>query len=67
MVSGSRIRNIRKALGMSQAALADRVGVTQSHISELENNQNSPSAVLLQKLADVLDVPVDALFGRGEK
>ena len=67
MVSGSRIRNVRKALGMSQAALADRVGVTQSHISELENNQNSPSAVLLQKLADVLDVPVDALFGRGEK
>ena len=67
MVSGSRIRNIRKALGIRQAALADRVGVTQSHISELENNQNSPSAVLLQKLADVLDVPVDALFGRGEK
>lgn len=40
---GGRLKNLRMKAGMSQKDLADRVEVTPSFISQLENNQISPS------------------------
>ncbi|MEW6214756.1 MAG: helix-turn-helix domain-containing protein [Nitrospirota bacterium] len=40
---GTKIKELRTKIGMSQKELADRVGLTPSFISQLENNQISPS------------------------
>ena len=48
--------------GLTQAELAERVGVTRKTVNTIENGVYSPSAVLAIKLAAALDVTVEALF-----
>jgi len=40
---GKRIRDARKKMGLTQAELGDRVGVSDSHISHIENGIAKPS------------------------
>lgn len=55
-ISG-KIREARKAAGMSQAELAEKAGLTQSHVSRLENGDHSPSHQTVKKIADALGIP----------
>lgn len=48
--------------GMTQQALADRVGVTRQTILSIERGRYNPSVGLALSLANVFDVPVEALF-----
>ncbi len=48
--------------GLTQAELAERVGVTRKTVNTIENGVYSPSAMLAIKLAAALDVSVEALF-----
>jgi transcriptional regulator with XRE-family HTH domain len=60
----STIRELRKVKGLSQAEVAERVGTTQVTLSGWENGRHVPNSLHLQKLADVLDVPMgDIAFG----
>jgi DNA-binding XRE family transcriptional regulator len=58
---GGRIRALREQAGLTQAELAQKSGLPQSHISRLENSQHSPSRVTLEKLAAALGVPLGDL------
>jgi DNA-binding XRE family transcriptional regulator len=58
---GGRIRALRERAGLTQAELAQKSGLPQSHISRLENRQHSPSRVTLEKLAAALGVPLGDL------
>ena len=58
---GERIRHTRKTRGLSQADLAKRIGVSQPAIANWESGLHDPRRVVLAKLADVLDAPVDWL------
>jgi transcriptional regulator with XRE-family HTH domain len=51
---GSRVRSLRKALGMNQKELAVRLGVDQSTVSDIENGKGF-SAEILMKLAEALE------------
>ena len=51
------LRRLRKAAGLSQAALAEKAGVSQQLVSQLENNKNF-STTELPGLAFALGVPV---------
>jgi DNA-binding XRE family transcriptional regulator len=53
-----RIRETRKAGGLTQQQLAERSGIPQSHISRLEAGKHSPSGLTLRKLAKALGVAV---------
>ena len=53
---------VRKAAGLTQAALAEQVGVSRKTINTVENRVFVPSTLLALRLARVLDVPVEALF-----
>lgn len=55
---GARIRRARKAAKFSQEELADRMGVTQSLVSQWESGAKKISADQLQRLAETLDVTV---------
>ncbi|MCI1687831.1 helix-turn-helix transcriptional regulator [Schleiferilactobacillus harbinensis] len=58
----NRVAEVRRAQGLTQAELADRVGVTRRTIISLEKGNYTPSLILGLMLADVFDLPVQALF-----
>jgi len=58
----ARVRDLRAAAGLSLEALALRTGVSRSMISVIERGESSPTAVVLEKLAMGLGVPLAALF-----
>lgn len=64
---GSRIRERRKALGLTQAALAADVGISASYMNLIEANKRQVGGRLLQKLADVLEIERESLGGVAEQ
>lgn len=61
---GDRIRELRKARGVTQKELGRQVGLSRRMIAYYEGQGGSPSAELLVKLASALDVSMDVLVGR---
>lgn len=61
MSVGTRIRESRKVLNLSQRALAHAIGVTPQHISLIEKDRRVPSLAFLIKMAKELGVTVDYL------
>ncbi len=61
---GKRARTLRLQRGMSQAALAEALDLTFQQIQKYEKGTNRISAGRLQRIADVLEVPV-AFFYSG--
>lgn len=59
---GERIRDARRAAGLSQEKLAERVGVTRQAVTKWENGQSAPSTENLLRLAEVLGVPANTLL-----
>lgn len=57
-----RVRALRAERGLSLDALATRSGVSRSMISLIERGENNPTAVLLARLAQALDVPLASLL-----
>jgi len=58
----NRIRFWREKRGLSQAALAERIGMTQANLSRLEKGDHKLTVELMLKLSHALDVePVDLL------
>lgn len=57
-----RVRNLRKTRELSLDALADVSGVSRSMISLIERGETSPTAAVLNKLADALGVSLAQLF-----
>lgn len=56
------IRERRKALALSQEALARQCGVSRQTINAIENNKYDPTLALAFRLAAALGTTVDALF-----
>ncbi len=55
MIIGQEIKRMRKKVNMNQTQLANVIGVTQTHMSQLENSENHPSWGLIQKILSVTD------------
>ena len=64
MSMGKRIADLRKAKGMTQEQLAQRMGVTAQAVSKWENDLSCPDVTSLPQLAEVLDVTTDELLGK---
>lgn len=59
---GQRIRKIRKARGLSQEKLAERVGISVTHMSHIETANTKMSLSTFAELATVLEVRTDELL-----
>lgn len=59
---GSLIREMRKAAGMSQMRLADKIGVSYQMIQKYEKGTSKLSVPRLMQFADVFGVPVTAFL-----
>jgi len=65
---GKRIKELRTRTGMSQKELADKVGLTPSFVSQLENNQIAPSLSSFIQICDALGVSLsDTLEKKAEE
>ena len=62
---GAFIATMRKAKGMTQLQLADRLGVSNKTISHWECDESAPDLSLLPELANILGITCDELI-RGE-
>jgi transcriptional regulator with XRE-family HTH domain len=57
-----RLRELREAAGLSQTALAERAGVRQATVSDLERGKSKGvEFATLEALADALGVPAERL------
>lgn len=59
------LKLLRLQQNMTQAELAQKMGVTQSLIAMWEREASMPSASKLPELADLLHCTIDELYGRG--
>lgn len=59
---GQKIRKLRKAHGFSQEELAERVGISTTHMSHIETGNTKLSLPVLAALASALEVRTDDLL-----
>lgn len=57
-----RVRELRKARALTLEQLAEHSGVSRSMISLIERQETSPTATVLNKLADALGIALPTLF-----
>jgi transcriptional regulator with XRE-family HTH domain len=60
---GRKIRALRLQRGLSQTDLADGIGLTFQQVQKYEKGTNRVSAGRLQKIAEMLDIPVTFFYG----
>jgi transcriptional regulator with XRE-family HTH domain len=60
---GTRARELRKQRGYTQAQIADKIGVQQGHVANLENGTRSWSDDLIDKYAAAVGVTPAELWG----
>ncbi len=59
---GEKIRTVREKKGLTLKAVAQKAGVSESLVSQIERNKVSPAIDTLLTLADVLDINLEFLF-----
>lgn len=63
--AGMRIKIARVGKGFSQAALAERLKVSQATVALWESGSTFPKASNLVELAELLEIPVEELLKVG--
>ncbi|MDO5153296.1 MAG: helix-turn-helix transcriptional regulator [Eubacteriales bacterium] len=59
---GLNISYYRKERGLSQMQLADKIDISRTHMSRIENNDCAVSLDVIFSIAKALDIPVCKLF-----
>lgn len=62
MVFAANVRRYREAAGLSQAALAVKIGVDRAHVSSMERAQQNVTIVTLWHVSEALGVRAAALL-----
>jgi len=61
-VIGTNIRKLRNSKKLSQDDLAAEAGIDRSYLSEIENGYKNLSVVILEQIAESLEVKITSLF-----
>lgn len=64
MSTGAHIRQARKAAGLTQQELADKLNVSASMIGQYENNLRNPKLETLVRIAQAIGVPLSEIWKR---
>jgi predicted transcriptional regulator/DNA-binding XRE family transcriptional regulator len=65
---GRRVRELREAGKATQAAFAERLGISTSYLNQIENNQRPVSAAVLLSLAEKFQIDIASLSaGDGDR
>ena len=66
-VLGARIRQRRRELGLTQADLARRVGISASYMNLIELDKRRIAGTRLHRISEVLDLSLERLDGTAER
>ena len=59
----NRLKDLRREMGLSQQALAEKLNVSQQSICKYENGAIEPNIDMLKAMADLFGISVDYLIG----
>lgn len=59
---GQRIRKYRKTEGLSQEQLAEKIGISVTHMSHIETGNTKLSLPVFVRTAEILNIPTDCLL-----
>lgn len=59
---GANVKKLRIAAKITQAELANRIGVDRAYVSGLELGQRNITILSLWRVAEALDVPMKSFF-----
>jgi transcriptional regulator with XRE-family HTH domain len=59
---GAAVKDLRRKAGLRQEDLAERVGLTQSYLSQIENDRKEPNLSTLRQIGGELGVSLPILF-----
>ena len=59
---GAKVREFRKARGLTQHQLAESAGIDRKTINRIENTRYSPTLTNVFAIADALEVPAHKLL-----
>ena len=62
LMVGRNVKRLRIGAGLTQAALAERMGVDRAYVSGLELGQRNPTVVTLWHIAKALEVTLKTFF-----
>ena len=62
LTMGNRIREARKARGLTQEQLSEKINITLEYMSQIERGLKTPSMQVFIKLVETLDVSADYLL-----
>lgn len=62
MQLGNTIKDIRKQKGINQVELALLCDISQTYLSQIENDQKEPNMGILKVIAEKLDIALPMLF-----
>ena len=63
---GVTIRYLRIKRGMTQKELSERLGVTESYVSQYERNKRIPKRETLQRICDALEITPEEWEANGQ-
>jgi XRE family aerobic/anaerobic benzoate catabolism transcriptional regulator len=63
---GDRVRNARARMGISRRLLAEKSGVSQRYLAQLESGQGNISIGLLLRIAEALDLRIEWLLAEDD-
>ena len=61
---GRRIAKARKDAKLTQAELAEMIGISEKYLSRVECGKQLPSIVIVMKICEVLYISADELLGK---
>ncbi len=59
---GKRIVELRHIFGITQEELADRIRIAPRSLSEIENGKCSPNAIIIYRIAKVLNISLNDFY-----
>ena len=65
MSIGENIKSFRESKGLTQAQLAEQLGVDQSYIAKVEKSVRSPTVMFVEATAKTMGCTLDELLGYG--
>jgi transcriptional regulator with XRE-family HTH domain len=66
LLLGTRLRNTRRSKGWTLREIAERAGITESFLSQLERDVSSPSIATLQRICRAMGVSIGEVLEEGQ-
>lgn len=61
MKVGAKIKRERNKIGLTQYELAEKVGISRTYLSDIENDRSNPSFLMVTRIANALEISLSIL------